>query len=183
MESSNSLESYWRGHNDIPTARRGGMIESRYARGSSVVLLTIGLGAVAWNTFLYLFSSSHYPILWLVGVVLVGLGLRGLDRRVKLRIGPEGLFYASWGARPIPWGEFDGFATFNRGNVSRIQAHLKNPERLRARASLSARLDAAINSRLGRPPFYINPTQLDVSGEKILEALARYGPAALPDEE
>ena len=148
-----------------------------------MVLLVMGLGGIAGNTFLYLFSSSHYPILWLVGVVLVGLGLRGLDRRVKLRIGPEGLFYASWGARPIPWGEFDGFAAFNRGNVSWIHAHLKNPEQLRSHAPLSARLDAAINSRLGRPPFYINPTQLDISGEQILEALTHYGPAALPDEE
>ncbi len=158
-------------------------IEARYARRSSVVLLVMGLGGIVWNTYLYLFSFSHYPILWLICVVLVGLGLRGFDRRVKLRIGPEGLFYASWGARLIPWGEFDGFAAYNRGNVSWIQAHLKNPEELRARAPLSARLDAAINSRLGRPPFYINPTQLDVSGEQILEALTRYGPAALPDEE
>ncbi len=152
------------------------MIEARYARGRSAVFLVIGLGAIAWNTLLYLFSSSHYPMLWLVGAVLAGLGLRGFDRRIKLRIGPEGLFYASWGAQPIPWHEFDGFAAFKRGNVSWVQARLKYPEQMRARVPLSARLDAALNSRLGRPPFCMNPAQLDVSGDQILEALARYVP-------
>ena len=152
------------------------MIEARYAQGKSVILLIIGLIAFTLNTVLYLFSSSHYPILWLIGIVLVGLGLRGLDRRVKLRISPEGLFYASWGPRLIQWDEFEGFAVFNQTNISWIGARVKSPQQFHARLPISARLDAFINGRLARPQIYINPAQLDVPGHEIMEALEQYRP-------
>ena len=45
------------------------MVEARYALGMSGLFLLIGLGAIAVNTALYLFSSSHYPMLWVLGVV------------------------------------------------------------------------------------------------------------------
>ncbi len=119
---------------------------------------------------LYLFSSSHYPVLWIFGVAAAGIGGRALDRRVKLRIGPEGIFYASWGGQPILWSEFEGFAISRQQNVV-VEARVKQPDQFRARLPLSARLDAWLNPRFGRPPFSINPTQLDQSAEKILEVL------------
>ena len=154
------------------------MVEARYALGMSALFLLIGLGAIALNTALYLFSSSHYPMLWVLGVVAAGLGLRAIDRRVKLRIGAEGLFHTPWGVKPIPWSEFEGFAVFNRRNVSWIEARTKYPDQFRARLPLSARLDAWVNERFGRPLFYINPTQLDIPIDEILEALQRHRPAA-----
>jgi hypothetical protein len=152
------------------------MIEARYAYRKSAVLLIIGLIAFTLNTVLYLFSSSHYPILWLIGIILVGLGLRGLDRRVKLRIGPEGLFHASWGPRLIQWDEFEGFDVFNQTNFSWIGARVKSPQEFHKRLPISARLDAFINGHLARPQLYINPAQLDAPGHEIMEALEQYGP-------
>ena len=152
------------------------MIEARYAYRKSAVLLIIGLIAFTFNTVLYLFSSSHYPILWLIGIILVGLGLRGLDRRVKLHIGPEGLFHSSWGSRLIPWDEFEGFDVFNQTNISWIGARVKSPQDFHKRLTVSARMDAFINGRIARPQLYINPAQLDVPGHEIMEALEQYGP-------
>lgn len=108
--------------------------------------------------------------------MLVLLGLRGLDRRVKLRVGPAGLFYATWGSQTFLWDEFEGSAPFQRKNLSWIEVRAKYPERLRSRLSLSARVDAWINARLARPPVYINPGQLDVPASDILAALRRYQP-------
>ena len=60
-----------------------GMLEARYAPGTSSLILAIGLGAIALNILLYLFSSSHHLMLWVTGAAAVGLGMRSLDRRVK----------------------------------------------------------------------------------------------------
>ncbi len=151
------------------------MLEARYAAGTSILILAIGLVAIALNLLLYLSSSSPRIMLWVAGGVLVGLGMRILDRRVKLRIGPEGLLYAPWGKQPIYWSEFEGFDISRQGKIDVVMVRARNPDQFHSRLPLSARLDVWLNPRLGRPPLQINPTQLDVSAGEIIEALREYG--------
>ena len=114
-------------------------------------------------------------MLWVTGAAAVGLGMRSLDRRVKLRIGSDGLLYARWGKQPIYWSEFGGFAISREGNIDVVVVRARHPDQFRSRLPLSAKLDAWISPRLGRTPFSINPVQLDVSAAKILETLEEYG--------
>ncbi len=158
----------------LDQGERNVMLEARYAPGISSLILTTGLVAIGLNIFLYLHSSSHHLMLWLAGTLAVGIGMRALDRRVKLRIGPEGLFHVRWGKQPIYWSQFEGFKISRHGSIIVVEVRARNPDQFRARLPLSARLDAWINSRLGRAPFFINPTQLEVSAQEILEALEKH---------
>lgn len=153
-------------------------VEARYALGKSLLLFAGGLLALVVNTLLYFFASIHYPLLWPAGAIGVLAGSRALDRRVRLRIGPEGLWYAPWGTQPIPWGEFEEFSVFNSGNYPFLEARPSYPDQVRDRMSAFSRLNSSINARFGRPSFYINPTQLDVTLDRLLEALVHHNPHA-----
>ena len=149
-------------------------IEARYALGKSALFLGGGVAAILVNTALYLWAPRYYPMLWVVGALLILVGLRGVDRRVKLRVGPEGLWYAPWGYQPIPWAEFERFTIFKQRSFSFIQLHARYPEQLRSRLPFVARINSQINARFRQPAFYINPTQLDVSAPDLVEALRQY---------
>jgi hypothetical protein len=149
-------------------------LESRYALSKSLLFFVGGLAAVALNTALYFFGPFYYPMVWFAGAIAILIGARALDRRVKLRIGSEGLWYAPWGAHPIPWGEFESFSVFTSGKFRLLKANPRYPEQLRTRLPALSRINSSINSRFGRPPFYINPTQLDVTVDRLLEALAHH---------
>jgi hypothetical protein len=149
-------------------------VEARYALGKSLLFFVGGLVALAFNAALYFFGPFYYPGVWFAGAIAILIGARALDRRVKLRIGPEGLWYAPWGAQPISWGEFESFSVFTSGKFRFLQANPKYPEQLRTRLPALSRINSSINSRFGRPPFYINPTQLDATVDRLLEALAHH---------
>lgn len=155
------------------------MLEGRYAVGRSLPFMVGGLAMVCVNTALHLFAPYHYPALWAVGGVLAVLGLRVVDRRVKLRVGPEGLFYAPWTSQAIPWGEFESFRVFEIQKYRFIEARTKYPEQLRQRLGALQRFNAWLNQRFGRPPFFINFRQLDVTVDDVVAALQANGaPAA-----
>jgi len=153
-------------------------LEARYARAKSLVFFFGGLGLTAVNTALFFFLPFHYPIAWLAGALGMAVGLRGFDRRVRLRCGPEGLFYGPWGPQPIPWSEFDGFSVFHSGQFAFLEAHPKFPDQLHARMSAASRINASVNARFGRPAFYINPTQFDVGLDELLTAISFHMPHA-----
>jgi len=154
------------------------MLEGRYVVGRSLLFMVGGLAMVGVNTALYFFAPYHYPALWAVGGVLAVLGRHVVDRRVKLRIGPEGLFYASWTSQAIPWGEFESFRVFQVQKYRFIEAHTKYPEQLRQRLGALQRFNAWLNQRFGRPPFFINFTQLDVTVDDVVAALKANGAPA-----
>jgi len=146
-------------------------LEARFALKKSIILILLGFIITVGNAALYFFGPFYYPMAWVVGLLLMIVGVRGADRRVKLRVGPEGLWYAPWGEQPIGWGEFETFDEFRAQNIRVIQAHAKYPDQLRARLPLLSRANAVLNPKLGRPSFYINPSQLDVRLESLLEVL------------
>lgn len=100
-----------------------------------------------------------------------------VDRRVQLRVGPEGLWFAPWGARAIPWSEFESFSVFDTWrNVYHLQANPTSPARLRARLPAVSRLHSSLHSRIGWPPFCINQNPLDISLAELLEAVSWWAP-------
>jgi hypothetical protein len=149
-------------------------MEARYAIGNSALFFVGGLVAVLVNAGLYLWGPHYYPIVALAGLLAVLVGLRGLDRRIKLRIGPEGFWYAPWGHQPIPWGEFERYSTFLSGKFQFIELHPKYPEQLRTRLPLISRVNSRLNARFGKPSFYINPTQFDVGADVLASALGHH---------
>ena len=155
------------------------MLEGRYAVGRSLPFLIGGLAMLGANAALSVFTPQQHAALWVVGGVLAVLGLRVVDRRVKLRVGPEGLFYASWSSQAIPWGEFESFRVFQVQKYRFIEAHTKYPEQFRQRLGALQRFNAWLNECFGRPLFFINFTRLDVAVDDVVAALrANDAPAA-----
>jgi hypothetical protein len=76
-------------------------VEARYSRSRSLLLFVIGLVAIVYNATLYA-PGLFDDVLRASGAFLVLAGLRGVDRRVKLRVGPEGLWFAPWGHTAVP---------------------------------------------------------------------------------
>jgi len=151
------------------------MLEARYAAGRSSLFMLGGLACMGLDAGLYLFATFHYPALWLVGGALALLGLRVVDRRVKLRIDPEGLFCAAWTPRTIPWAEFEWFRVFEDQGFPFIEAQFKYPDQFQERLSGLSRFNSWCAKQLGKPPFYINPTQLDVGVDDVVAALEANG--------
>ena len=149
-------------------------MEARYAIGKSAAFFLGGLLAVAIDTALYLWGPYHYPVLAVAGALALLVGLRGVDRRIKLRIAPEGLWYSPWGHQPIAWGELERCSVFSVGKFRYIEILPKYPEQLLTRLPFVARINSSVNARFGKPSFYINPTQFDASEAAILSALERH---------
>lgn len=150
------------------------MLEARYALKRSVLMVGGGGLMALANTFMYLFMPVHYPALWIVGGLLALLGLRGLNRSVILRVGPDGIEYRPWGLGTIPWSSFERFSLFSEGKYPMVVAHAVSPADLRHRLPPLARFGAFVNERMGKPPFYFNPMQLDVDADRLLSALTRH---------
>ena len=149
-------------------------LEARFARTRSLIFFFGGLGLLAVNALSLVVLSIQFPVAWPAAAISMAAGLRGFDRRIKLRCGPEGLFYAPWGPQPIPWSEFDGFSIFHSGDSPFLELYPKYPDQLRARMSAVSRVNASVNARFGKPPFYINPNQLDVGFEELLAAVGSH---------
>lgn len=153
------------------------MLEAKYALGKSVVFVAAGTAALLAEISLYLWAPVHYPVLGFVGVLGVLVGLRGLDPRVKIRIGPEGFWYSAWGAQTFQWGEFSRISEFELDGFKFLELHPVFPAQLRTQMPLISRINSAVNERMGKPAFYVNPTQFDVSAEELLAALRQNVPA------
>ncbi len=147
------------------------MLESRIGIRKSLVFLAIGVVALLGNWALYHFGPFYYPAIWAVGALLVLFGLRAFDRRVKLRIAPQGVMYAQWGSEWHPWSDFERFSIFTHQGHPFIQPHFVDAERFRRNISPLVNLGARINQLAKRPGYYINPSQLEASAEPIVEAL------------
>jgi hypothetical protein len=158
------------------------MVEARYSVGRSMLFLVIGLVAFGSDLALYLFGPRYFPAVFFIALLLIGAGLRVLDRRVKLRISSEGGFYAPWGAHSLPWGEFDGFTVFQHRGFRFVEARPRYPDLFRTRLSAFQRLSAWLNRRFGRPAFFINPNQLDATPEQIVSAINGHQQVTGPDD-
>jgi hypothetical protein len=144
-------------------------LESASRSGKSALFFFfIGLLALGVNAYLYFYEPYYYPAVWLVGGLLIVISLRALDRRVKLRIGPDGITYTSWGAASIPWTDFERFSVFKYKGFRFIEPRLRNPERFVGNISLLIRIGAWLNRLAGRPGYSINPNQLDVGADDIV---------------
>jgi hypothetical protein len=130
--------------------------------------------AIVANTALYLFAPFYYPALWVAGAFGLIFGLRGFDRRTKLRIAPDGIMYSLWGDQAMPWTDFQGFSVFQHRGYRFIEPQMHDREKFLRNVPQLVRLGAWINQLVRRPGYYINPSQLDTNADSIIEALSTY---------
>lgn len=97
-------------------------IEARYSLRWSLFLLVLGLASLG-IVAIPLFRGMADKTFLFAGTLLVLIGARGLDRRVMLRVGSEGLWFGPWGGRPIPWSEFESFSVFQWRGVYHLQVN------------------------------------------------------------
>ena len=147
-------------------------LHGRYSKRVNAMLLILGASLLLYVGFIDsggLFS----PLCAFLGVVACALGLRAFDRRVKLILGPEGLWYAPWGRQLLIWNEI---ASISVAPGYRLLVHHKtgDPEWIRRRMPALSRLNFAIDSLLRRGHLVIQVGALDATVDEILIVSRQY---------
>lgn len=160
---------------DPSGAQRLIQLESRYSKRVNAFLLAVGAVLLVLTGGL-LEGRALFGFHGLLALLACALGLRMFDRRVKLRLGPEGLWYAPWGPLPIAWNEIAELSVVP--GPSRVLVTLKtgDPEPIRRRMHPLARLDFALNTLLRREPLAMQLGALDATVDEILSVSRQYLP-------
>lgn len=162
----------------VPAKERQAVLEVRSSRAVGAVALGIGglaLGlAIVWEPLRTPFRLSLFG-----AAVLIGFwGL--LDRRLRLSISAEGIRYADWGRRLVPWREFSAHAWTSWRRNPYLQLIPHRPSELARTFSPIGRFNHFAAGLMRMPLFAIAVTPLAVSEADLDKAVARHLPRAAP---
>jgi len=147
-------------------------LRGRYSKRVNAMLLILGASLLLYVGFVDP-DGPFFALHAFLGVVACALGLRAFDRRVKLVLGPEGLWYAPWGRQLLIWNEI---ASITVAPGYRLLVHHKtgDPEWIRRRMPALSRLNFAIDSLLRRGPLAMQVGALDATVDEIVWVARHY---------
>ncbi len=147
-------------------------LRGRYSKRVSAMLLILGASLLLYVGFVDP-GGPFFALRAFLGVVACALGLRAFDRRVKLILGEEGLWYAPWGRQLLTWNEIESISA---APGFRLLVHHKtgDPEWIRRRMPALSRLNFAIDSVLGRGHLVIQVGALDATVDEIIWVAREY---------
>ena len=153
------------------SAEEASEIECRYS--FRIGVLELGVAALLLGASRLIEGSAQELEGGAILAACVGL-YRFVDRRVRLRVGPGGIRYASWGRRAVPWSEIRDFRLMRHGMFWTLGILPWNEAEFARRLPWLARLRARLAQADGLLRYSIRLRSLDVAPGDLVACFERH---------